>query len=77
VEPSPQSDVKVVHLRYSDEDIGWGEITDDDAVAESLQCEGLFSEDDEGQNWIRRVTCWKWVYIDFIHFKINEFVSDG
>lgn len=49
------SDNDIVQLEDSDEDL-----SEDEEDAECLFCAGRFSEDNEGEDWIRCCKCFKW-----------------
>jgi hypothetical protein len=73
-ESSLESEEEEVDLGDPDKDNDWGEVTDDDVDAEYLYYAGLFSDDHEGQDWIRCITCSKWAHTDCVDSEIENFL---
>jgi hypothetical protein len=71
VSPPSESDIS----SESEED-AWGRESEDEADAECLYCAGFFSEDHDGEEWVRCQKCLKWAHTVCANYPKRAFVCD-
>ena len=73
VSSSESEDETSIPYDDSDDDVNF---IDDDSDTECLFCTGLFSEDHEGEDWIRCCSCLRWAHSLCADANTEKFICD-